>query len=262
MRYTTFEPTKELQDLVRFWWALDSSAEGTAPHRLMAETCPNIIVVRQGSFTEADGHLAPDIHLAGPLSRTFDMVAHGPYSLFGIYLWPWAVRQLFQCNPDELMNRFTALGELLPGQNSLHHWPGLETDAWIADATRSLLAARSGCLRDERMENSIRSMVQDGGNTTVERFASSCGLARRQFERRFKTSTGFPPALFQRITRFQRTYRLIENGTARSLTEVALEAGYFDQSHFIRDFKRFSGMEPKNYFRHASEKVDNFVQLP
>ena len=80
MDYRTFDPPEDLQDLVRFWWTLESPVVGSIPHRLMAETCPNIVVVRTGSFTEADGKLAPPVHLAGPLSRAIDNTAHGPFS--------------------------------------------------------------------------------------------------------------------------------------------------------------------------------------
>ena len=160
------------------------------------------------------------------------------------------------------MDCFIPTDHLFPGFTHTVHWPGLETEAWVTAATGFLRALRTDHSRDANMEASVRSMVKDLGRVSVEEIASRSGLARRQFERRFKACTGFSPALFQRVLRFQRTYRLLENGTANSLTEVALEAGYFDRSYFIRDFKRFGGMDPKSYFRRAPDKVDNFVQLP
>lgn len=262
MHYQTFAPPQDLRDLVRFWWTLESSASGSVPHRLMAETCPNIVVIRNGSFTEADGTLAPAVHLAGALTRATDNTAQGPFSLFGTYLWPWAVQALFQREANAVQDRFIAWGELLPGAARQEQWPTMHAEAWFNDVADVLRRLRTDGARDAELEEAVRSLAKDGAAVTVEELAMNCGLARRQFERRFKACTGFSPALFQRILRFQRTYRLLENGVARNLTDVALEAGYFDQSHFIRDFKRFGGMDPKQYFRHAPEKVDNFVRLP
>lgn len=262
MDYRTYAPPADLQGLVRFWWTLESAVVGMAPHRLMAETCPNIVVVRTGSFIESDGKGSPSIHLAGALTRATDNIAQGPFGLFGIYLWPWAVKVLFQQDPSAVQDRFIALKDLLPVDMHVDHWRTMDAVAWFADAARLLRTLQGVDAQDPELENAVRSMVVDGATGSVDDRAVHCGLARRQFERRFKRCTGFSPALFQRVLRFQRTYRLLESGNAQSLTEVALEAGYFDQSHFIRDFKRFGGMDPKQYFRQAPDKVDNFVRLP
>jgi hypothetical protein len=68
------------------------------PSLLAAESCPNLVIVRGGSFTEADGRTAPRIHLAGPLSKPVEMVSHGPYQLFGLYLWPWGTKRYLRWN--------------------------------------------------------------------------------------------------------------------------------------------------------------------
>ena len=57
---------------------------------------------------------------------------------------------------------------------------------------------------------------------------------------------GFPPKLYSRITRFQAA--LGEYGSGKSLTDIAYDCGYYDQSHFINDFREFSGYNPKVYF--------------
>ena len=262
MDYRTFEPPEDLRGLVRFGWSLESTSGGSLPHRLMAETCPNIVVVRTGTFVEADGSRAAPVHLAGALSRATDQMAEGPFSLYGIYLWPWAVKALFQRGAVEFQDAFMALADLLPGDTNVDHWPMLQPEDWCADVVRTLRSLSRDAGGGSSVEQAVRAMLEEPTFLPVEAYALSCGLARRQFERRFKECTGFSPALFMRILRFQRTYRLLERGRSHNLTEVALEAGYFDQSHFIRDFKRFGGMEPKTYFRHAPEKVDNFVRLP
>jgi AraC-like DNA-binding protein len=261
MDYRTFDPPDDVQDIVRFWWTLDDPNPGAAPHRLMAETCPNLVVIRKGSFTEADGNPASKVHLAGPLGRAADNTAHGPFRIFGIYLWPWAVPVLFRREAAEALDRFIAFSTLRADLDPMALVTA-EEDKVRELAVDLIREARTVTPRDHLIEQAVRYMVSEKGSVPVEELAASYGLARRQFERRFNICTGFSPALFQRILRFQRTYHLLESGAARNLTELALEAGYFDQSHFIRDFKRFGGMDPKQYFRQAPAKVDNFVRLP
>jgi methylphosphotriester-DNA--protein-cysteine methyltransferase len=261
MVYHTSDPPADLRDLVRFWWTLESSKEASSPHSLMAETCANLVVILEGGFTEADGKPAARMHLAGPLSKATGNMGHGPYRIFGAYLWPWAVNVLFAHDPGEFMDRFVPLMELLPGKEILGRGDasaqGMEK--MVAELFRSL---RNDEARDLALERVVRKFIEERDPVPLAQQALSIRAGRRQFERRFKACTGFSPMLFQRITRFQRCFRMLDQGTANSLTEVALEGGYFDQSHFIRDFRRFGGMDPKHYFRQAPAKVDNFVQLP
>ncbi|HEY0976044.1 MAG TPA: helix-turn-helix domain-containing protein [Flavobacteriales bacterium] len=266
MRYATHTPPSDLAHLVRFWWTLESDAGITAPHRLTAECCPNIVTIVQGRFTEADGSPSPPVHLAGALPHAVDNVAHGPFSLFGVYLWPWAVQPLFDRSPATCFARFIALDELWGNACT-----GLSEALLNASDHSRRITIMSGALRERSAQGSesdpiladiVQRMIEAQGLLSVQEALQHCGLARRQFERRFKACTGFSPALFLRILRFQSTYRLLEHGEASSLTDLAMAAGYFDQSHFIRDFKRFSGMNPRDYFAKAPDKVDNFVRLP
>ena len=265
MRYHVHPAPHDLAHLVRFFWTVESSATGDVPHRLTAETCPNLVFTVQGAFTEADGSKAPRVHLAGALHARADMVAHGPFRLIGVYLWPWSTKVLFGYSPEKCIGRFIDLHDLAPELAGLHTtWP--DGDA----AMKNCLATLASVLRkgnntaripSEAMQQVVREMLGVQAERSIDDHARHCGLARRQFERRFKECTGFPPALFQRIARFQRTYRMLEDGTATSLTDIALAGGYFDQSHFIREFKRFSGLNPRDYFIKVPDKVDNFVRL-
>jgi transcriptional regulator GlxA family with amidase domain len=89
----------------------------------------------------------------------------------------------------------------------------------------------------------------------VNALAGKCFLSRRQFERNFKACSGFSPKLYTRIIRFQAAAK--EYGMQyQSLTDIAYRCGYYDQSHFIHDFKEFSGFHPKEYFYGKPEGLD------
>lgn len=81
---------------------------------------------------------------------------------------------------------------------------------------------------------------------SVSAVASAVGLSERQLERRFLTRIGVTPKRFATLRRFERA--VARATTAPSLTAAALDAGYYDQSHFIRDFRRFTGSTPRTYF--------------
>ncbi len=87
-------------------------------------------------------------------------------------------------------------------------------------------------------------LMRSVGMISIEKLASFSCLSLRQFERKCKDRIGFPPKLFARIVRFSKAYRLRENFPDLSWTSIAYECGYFDQMHFIRDFKEFAGVSP------------------
>ena len=83
------------------------------------------------------------------------------------------------------------------------------------------------------------------------------GLSPRRFIQVFREEVGLTPKLFCRIRRFQEVLGLIGRGQHVEWAEVALACGYFDQAHFIHDFRAFSGLNPKAYLAHRGEHLNH-----
>ena len=94
------------------------------------------------------------------------------------------------------------------------------------------------------IDRAMLEWLKMNGNVPIERIASMACLSLRQFERKCKDRIGLPPKLFARLVRFSKAYRLRENFPRLSWTSIAYECGYFDQAHFILDFKEFAGVSP------------------
>lgn len=73
------------------------------------------------------------------------------------------------------------------------------------------------------------------------------GLSPRRLIDRFSAQVGLTPKRFARVRRFQRIIRALTRGDAPPWAELALACGYFDQAHFIHEFKEFSGLHPTAY---------------
>ncbi len=93
-------------------------------------------------------------------------------------------------------------------------------------------------------DNAMLELLKFNGNVSIEQIASLACLSLRQFERVSKERIGLPPKVFARLVRFSKAYRLRESFPDASWTSIAYECGYFDQAHFIRDFKEFAGVSP------------------
>lgn len=90
----------------------------------------------------------------------------------------------------------------------------------------------------------LQALLSHNGNMTIEKTASLSCLSLKQFERKCIERIGMSPKLFARIIRFSKAYRLHEASPQLSWTQIAYEAGYYDQMHLIRDFKTFAGVTP------------------
>jgi AraC-like DNA-binding protein len=91
-------------------------------------------------------------------------------------------------------------------------------------------------------------MIQHDGQVNLKDLLYRSGYSERHLERKFTAVAGFTPKQFARILRYQSTKRKYVTGNYKTLSELAQDSGYFDQSHFIREFKEFSGFDPKRYF--------------
>lgn len=90
-------------------------------------------------------------------------------------------------------------------------------------------------------------MKRYNGTQTTDELAKIFSLSKKQFERRLKKETGFSPKQLSRILRIQKARSLIKTKGDRSLTDISYDCDYFDQSHFIHDFKFFTQETPKEY---------------
>jgi AraC-like DNA-binding protein len=123
-----------------------------------------------------------------------------------------------------------------------------------ADRVRAFERFLLGQLRDHAIDRLVTMAVscirESRGNLRIESLARRAGLSQSALERRFRRVVGASPKKFASIVRLRNVVRLRRSG--HSLTEIAHEAGYTDQSHFIRDFRRFAGMAPEAFFQSAA----------
>jgi AraC-like DNA-binding protein len=79
---------------------------------------------------------------------------------------------------------------------------------------------------------------------SVKQLTHETGLSQRHLSRRFQQCVGLSPKKYLSVSRFIRSLQRLKKYPAYSLTEVAYECGYYDQAHFIRDFKYYTGHTP------------------
>jgi len=257
MLYQVFDPPPQLAPYVRFFWALEGDVEpgGEFVHRSMADGCVEMVFHYRSVFDEikqsGEVEVSSNASIQAQSTKYRRFSTTSSFGIFGAYLYPFAIPRLFSfpaydftdITPD-LESVFGRDGRRLDEQVS----SAVSNQDRVAIVSRFLQAKLDATDRElPFVHRAVHTILDSNGSLSVTGLAKGHSLSTRQFERRFKELAGLSPKLYSRVVRFQSaTQHKLAGG--RDLTEIAYECGYFDQSHFINDFRQFSGYTPKEYF--------------
>jgi len=249
MNYRTTEPCEELKDFVfRFWCAAwdEQIQHVQSTYFATANSLTEIAFAYEGNklnpellFSSVQGHTCK--HGQYP--------AGGFFELFGVSLYSYAIPCLFNIPASALNDEFISLETLLGDEGKTltekmaAAVPINERISILTDYFKAKLAASR--FNDKQIIKAVRQIRQCHGNINIEELSQQCCYSHKQFTRRFREHSGFNPKLFARIVRFENTLNNYHNYPA--LTDAAYDYGYYDQAHFIRDFKTFTGYSPKKF---------------
>lgn len=260
MTYYTIPPPSSLSAYVRFFWVLKSDQPYC--HRSMADGCAEMVFHYKGVFDKithekTDKSFVAGLH--GPSKNYRRFIIDRSFGIFGVYLYPYAIPQLFSLPASELSDQMPDLVTLFGAEGR-----ELEEKMMLAKNNQHRVAIITSFLEKKLVKTEkqnpafcavINNIIHTKGLLSVDEMAKQSFLSVRQLERNFKIYSGFSPKLYSRIIRFQTATQQHGNIT-KSLTDIAYDCGYYDQSHFIHDFKQFSGYHPKQYFSGKAEGVE------
>ena len=240
-----------------YFWILEGRASQKEPyiHAVVPNGTCTLLYVYKGSFqtsSPGQGFEAGDLVVCGQTDTPARYVLNKDFGLFAVCLQPYVLPLLTGVAGEKWMNQsfqssdFPLLSEL-------------SAKLRLADSNherRSVFdeSLKSHWQKIERSDDGFLGVVREMRKLFPEdlQFAvSESRLSSRQFQRKFKTLTGFTPVQFLRLVRLQ---SILDRSNSEKLTEMAHQFGYFDQSHFINDFKKITGgITPGQYFAGVEE---------
>jgi AraC-like DNA-binding protein len=210
----------------------------------MADGCTEIVFSTNGAFKEYynySGYLLPQ-HTN---HRTLTMGKC--LGLFGIRLYPYALEPLLRVASTELVNNVHSLNPLIHQDLIDQISEAADTKERVEKASQ-YLTRKLMMYKTSSIENVIHRLIETEGQASITELQNITGLSERQFERKFKSVIGFTPKHYSRIIRFQHTKKKFIARPRTTFADLAYQSNYADQSHFIREFKEFSGMSVTDYF--------------
>ncbi|MCK5148665.1 AraC family transcriptional regulator [bacterium] len=238
-----------LRYMVHKIWMIDSDGSQHIAHKLMP--VGNLeLICHQGApayyqFGGQPGQIFDDWHITGIHQGPRMMRQEGCFRSIGISFTPIGAYTFLGIPASELLNQTVSLSDV-SSMSLLHDIEELSFEtiehyllSWLK--TRLLPDAL-----DIKVINNFSPIVM---SQSIHEYCQSTGIHPRRLERLFKTYTGITPKAFLRMRRFQKAVNILLGGHYESMTCVALDLDYYDQSHFINEFSGFAGTSPSKFLK-------------
>jgi AraC-like DNA-binding protein len=275
MRYIEQQPSPTLiQHLECFWFlsATDSSPTTGASEKVLPDGCVEWIFhlgspfqrsIATGTTAIACGwECQPRSFVVGELTRFLLLRPTGDVAVMGVRFRPGGAYRFLPFPLSDFTDSTVSTRDVWGHEGSWIEEAVLEAQH---DSQRQqlvedfLLRQMVNTTPRPRFDAAVRDIIRTRGQTRVHEVANRVGWSSRQLERDFGSSLGLSPKSFSRIMRFQNLLRLVGEGALREWANLAVEGGYSDQPHMVREFREFSGHTPAERGITAGDFSSNFV---
>jgi AraC-like DNA-binding protein len=265
-------PSPPLSDFVGQFWLHEGEEGPNSKDRILPKGTAQLVVnLREDSIRVYDREDTGRVErfrgavIAGPHSEYFVIDTAEQTSCMGIVFKPGGTFPFFKMPASELQNENVALDALWGARavelrDRLLEAPTPEAKLDVLERALWIEAVRD-LERHPAVRFALREFLTVPHARTISEVTGQLGLSPRRFIQVFRDQVGLTPKLFCRVRRFQEVLRLVHEGRRTDWTEIALTCGYFDQAHFIRDFRAFSGLSPSAFLAHPREHQNHLPVL-
>lgn len=198
-----------------------------------------------------------DFFLYGQTVNPIALTTKGPFKLFCLRLFPFAARVLLDINLKTLKDDCydLRLVKHIDTNKTLERLYKTENEKEVLEILSTYfnkLVKIVAINPDYRIKLAINLILKTGGSISVKELRKKLSVAERTLERQFVKEIGVSPKQFAKIIQFSSSLNQLTEADYVNLTEISYDSGFADQSHFIRSFKRYTGITPKEFKKQLS----------
>jgi len=257
MNYQVYAPAPGLEPFIKCFWTLeDEPSPEPARQRVLPDGCMEMIFhygdLYQQFFEDGTSLIQPRSFIFGQISRFIEIAPTGSTGIVAARFLPEGLGPFIDRPLSALENKAVSITELFGEAGKV-----LETDVLALAANRERIQLIETFLFSRLAESHatdtitracVDVIMRSRGQLDVTTLADTLNINRRNIERRFTAQVGMSPKQLSRIIRLQSTLKMLDEKNFSSLTSLAYENGYYDQAHFIKDFKEFTGVSPRLFY--------------
>lgn len=257
MNYQTFQPAPDLASLVKCYWSLEVPREADPQkQRIVPDGCMEMIFILGDDIkryiTDTEFIIQPRAMVVGQISRPFVIKPTGYVQCFAARFYPYGFANFITTTLKDLENKETALAELIgavPAWELEQKIISAATYAQRIDCVETFLLSRltDTSVLDQVVTSTIDALLATNGSAPIKGIMKDDLSKRRQLERKFFKQVGLSPKQLGKVIRLQTALKTLLNQRNGNLAQVAYESDYYDQAHFYKDFKEFTGINPTEF---------------
>jgi AraC-like DNA-binding protein len=257
MKHEIIEPGPELVSFVKCYWTLESPREKTpVRNTIVPDGCMKLIFHYGEPYKHYDenGNIEtlPKYFLIGQLTKPYKVEPTGETGTFFVCFHPNGFLPFAAFPIRKMENTAVSLESLFKnegreiGDSILCAHSTLERIRLIETFLLDRLTSEETI--DLIVKSTVETILTANGQLSVDQLSQQAQINRRQLVRKFSSTIGLSPKQLSKTIRLQATLKTLLNKKITSLTELAYENEFYDQAHFIKDFKEFTGLTPKEFY--------------
>lgn len=253
----TYEPNIELTEFVKRYWTLDGEKENIPLKNTIVPDGTMKLIFHYGDTYKHHSQngeitILPKCFLIGQLTKPYVIEPIGVTGSFVVQFKPNGFLPFATIPIREMENTAVPL-DILFGEDGAklgHRILNANSTSERIQIIETFLLKELADKKtiDNIVKSTIETISNANGQFSVNEFSKSNNINRRQLSRKFSSAIGLSPKQLSKIIRIQTTLKVLLNKEITSLTDLAYENEYFDQAHFIKEFKEFTGLTPKEFF--------------
>jgi len=257
MNYQTFQPHSDLGSVVKCYWTLEVPADTNAQRqRIIPDGCIEMIFILGDDVkrytSDNDFILQHRAMVLGQIIEPLYIQPTGYVNSFAVRFYPYGFANFVTTPIKSLADKETPIDILfektLAKELERNIVQASNTQARIEIIEEFLLGKlNSEATIDTIVKSTIDTLLSTKGSSPINAILKEDLSKRRQLERKFLKQIGISPKQLSKVIRLQTALKMMVNEPAESLTKIAYESEYYDQAHFIKDFKEFTGTNPGEF---------------
>ncbi|MFC0777761.1 DUF6597 domain-containing transcriptional factor [Flavobacterium sp. HJSW_4] len=262
-------PSKELAPYIKHYLFLDNVKTAVQKFRLFSDGNNGIVFsIKNRLISEIKDEVKeylPASFLYGQLDTFKDLYSENQITLIIVVFQPNGINQLLGIPANELRNSIVPVEDLFGKkaaelQEKLSEQNNQERLAFLNHFFSSLIVANT-TYNQLIINNSLHFIISNQGHFSVKQLVEYTGFSERQLERKFKECVGLNPKKFGGIVRLHHFLKLLKNKPSdTNLTSIVYDAGFSDQSHLIKEFRKHTGITPREYLYSTKKLTNNLIE--
>ena len=250
-RYPASNPL--LRSIIKYFWVIESESIASINHKLLPVNNVDLIFNLSSPIeyiTDAQTSAnSTRFHFNGPREKCLIIRQTGKLRVFGASFFPTGLFPMLNTPLKEFTGRTVGIDEITGNfaDEILDTISEVPTNAEVIKKIEEYIAELIdfSLIPDRDVSELIRIFISE--DSCIYDFCEEYGINQRRLERIFNKYIGVSPKLFQRINRLHRIINQLRSEDFDTLALCAYEHNYTDQTHFIKDFKTFTGTTPTEF---------------